>query len=76
MITDRIEVQLQTALHPDLCAAMTDNLSYQEKAYLMPIDAALTNAVNQWLESARTHGTLLKAFENAIPSGEHPVPSQ
>ena len=73
MITDRIEVQLQTALHPDLCAAMTDNLSYQEKAYLMPIDAALTNVVNQWLESARTRGTLLKAFENAIPSGEHPL---
>jgi len=67
MITDRIEVQLQTALYPDLCASMTDNLSYQEKAYLMPLDAALTHAVNQWLESARAHGTLLKAFENAIP---------
>jgi cyclohexadienyl dehydratase len=76
MITDRIEVELQTALHPDLCASMTVNLSYQEKAYLMPIDAALTNAVNQWLESARSHGTLLKAFENAIPSGEHPIPGQ
>ena len=76
MITDRIEVQLQTALHPDLCATMTDNLTYQEKAYLMPMDAALTNAVNQWLESARADGSLLKAFENAIPSGKHTVPSQ
>lgn len=67
MITDRIEVQLQTALHPELASSMTDNLSYQEKAYLIPGDAALTNAVNQWLESAKTQGTLDKAFENAIP---------
>jgi cyclohexadienyl dehydratase len=67
MITDRIEVQLQTALHPELCSSMKDNLTYQEKAYLMPIDAALTNAVDQWLEGARTDGTVIKAFENAIP---------
>lgn len=64
MITDRIEVQLQTALHPALCSSMKDNLSYQEKAYLMPADPALTNAVNQWLEGAKTQGTLVKAFEN------------
>jgi cyclohexadienyl dehydratase len=60
-------VQLQTALHPELCSSMKDNLTYQEKAYLMPIDAALTNAVDQWLEGARTDGTVLKTFENAIP---------
>ncbi len=67
MITDRIEVQVQTALHPKLCATMTDNLSYQEKAYLMPIDEELTNAVNLWLDNAKANGTILSAFEKNIP---------
>jgi cyclohexadienyl dehydratase len=76
MITDRIEVQLQAALNPELCATMPNNLSYQEKAYLMPVDPALTNAVNQWLDSAMTNGIVLKAFEKNRRTGAEATPSQ
>ncbi|MDA0979491.1 MAG: gamma subclass chorismate mutase AroQ [Proteobacteria bacterium] len=64
MITDAIEVTLQTRLHPELCAAMPNStLTFQEKGYLMPRDEALRSVVNLWLDQRRGDGTLGRVFE-------------
>lgn len=62
MITDRVEVELQSARHPELCATMTENLSYQEKAYLMPRDEVWKAFVNTWLDLALADGTVAAVF--------------
>src|SRR5690606_29352588 len=57
MITDRVEVELQAARNPELCAAAPENFTYQEKGYLMPQDTPLKEFVNTWLELAIADGT-------------------
>lgn len=49
MITDRIEVELQTSLHSKLCSTTDENFTYQEKAYWMPKDQPLKQRVDHWL---------------------------
>ena len=49
MITDDTEVELQTRRHPDLCRSFPGTLTRGVKAVLMPKDAALLAAVNEWL---------------------------
>ena len=68
MITDRVEVGLQTALHPQLCATMSGNLNYQEKAYLLPQDEVWRSFVDTWLALAVGSGTVAAVFR------QHQVP--
>ena len=49
MITDDVEVELQTRAHPELCRALRGTLTHADKAVLMPRDDALVSAVNAWL---------------------------
>lgn len=70
MITDRIEVDYQSALHSGLCAAMQGNLSYQEKAFLMPQDSAWKNYVDTWLDLRTSSGMIAKLFKN-VPAKKH-----
>ncbi|MGE0621370.1 MAG: gamma subclass chorismate mutase AroQ [Pseudomonadales bacterium] len=58
MITDSIEVLLQTRQHPGLCGTMGQTLTYQEKAYLMPRDPALKTFVDTWLSLRLADGTV------------------
>jgi cyclohexadienyl dehydratase len=59
MITDQIEVKLQVALHPELCAAMGEQtLTFSEKAYLLPEDKAWKEAVDRWLDEILHQGTV------------------
>lgn len=88
MFTDRIEVELQTARHPELCAAMETNLTYQEKAYLLPRDAAWQGCVDAWLAariadtfvdgSFRRHGVARRPprgeVQEAVPSASGSLP--
>ena len=63
MITDAIEVRLQSNRHPELCPAMPGRtLTYQEKGYLLPQDDAWLHAVNLWLAQRRGDGTLERYF--------------
>ena len=67
MITDSIEVRLQTNLHPELCESMPGKtLTYQEKGYMMPKDPALRLAVNQWLQEASSQKILKRTFEQHL----------
>jgi cyclohexadienyl dehydratase len=63
MITDRIEVQLQSARHPELCSTMSGNLNHQQKAYLLPQDAVFKKYVDTWLEQRLRDTTVAAAFE-------------
>ncbi len=49
MVTDRIEVRLQTNVHGELCSSMEKNLNEQDKAYLLPIDARWKAYIDNWL---------------------------
>jgi cyclohexadienyl dehydratase len=62
MFTDRIEVDLQTRLHPELCSTMARNLSYQEKAYLLPRDPVWLEFVDTWLELRLAEGRVDEVF--------------
>jgi cyclohexadienyl dehydratase len=63
MITDEIEVQLQSARHDQLCATMPDQtLTYQDKGYLMPQDERLKEYVNLWLARRKSDGTVQSTF--------------
>jgi cyclohexadienyl dehydratase len=64
MITDRVEVELQSARHPQLCATMADTLTYQEKAYLLPQDPVWQGFVDTWLDLALADGTVARIFRD------------
>ncbi len=67
MITDRIEVQLQTRRHTELCAAMPgENLTFQEKGYLMQRDEPFREFVNLWLQTRIRDGTVRALFDQFL----------
>ena len=67
MITDEIEVKLQSARHPELCPTMPGRtLTYQEKGYLMPQDQRLKEYVDLWLALRLGDGTVASTFERHL----------
>jgi cyclohexadienyl dehydratase len=56
MITDDVEVELQTRAHSDLCRTLPGTLTHADKAVLMPRDEALVAAVNAWLAESIKSG--------------------
>ncbi len=63
MITDRIEVRLQTRLHEGvLCATMPKNFNRQEKAYLLPRDEPWRAFVDEWVGRMLAEGQLQRAI--------------
>ena len=63
MVTDRIEVQLKTRLNPTLCSTMPkSNFTVQDKAYFMPKDRVLKQAVDNWLRTRLFDGTVAELF--------------
>jgi cyclohexadienyl dehydratase len=49
MITDDIEADLQSRLHPELCRVLPGTLNRVEKAVFMIDDPALKSAIDAWL---------------------------
>jgi cyclohexadienyl dehydratase len=67
MITDLIEVRLQTRRHPELCASMgTATLSHLEKAYLLPQDDKWKLHVDKWLFKLKQNGKLQQIFADHL----------
>jgi cyclohexadienyl dehydratase len=67
MITDLIEVRLQSTLHPELCGSTGgETLSYQEKAYLLPEDITWKRYVDNWLSQQIQSGALALVFHKHL----------
>jgi cyclohexadienyl dehydratase len=79
MFTDRIEVEQVVQRLPALCAALAEDLTYQEKSYLLPQDSAWLAFVDTWLELRlaegvieerfAAHGSRWRAPRTGVPSG-------
>jgi len=67
MFTDEIEVALKTQLHRPLCALLPgQRLTYQEKAIWLHKDDALKQAIDDWLQTITTDGSLKALFDEAL----------
>ena len=66
MITDDIEVQLQTHRHPQLCAAFAQPLTQASKAIMLQRDSELQNRVNVWLQGEIASGKVKREMELAV----------
>ncbi|HVO45741.1 MAG TPA: transporter substrate-binding domain-containing protein [Steroidobacteraceae bacterium] len=67
MITDDVEVELQTRRHKELCRSFPGTLTHADKAALLPRDSTLVPVTNAWLHSAQAEGEparLLNQFLN------------
>jgi cyclohexadienyl dehydratase len=68
MITDALEVELQTRRHKELCRTMSGTLSNSAKAVLLPRGSALTKNVDQWLQAEVARGGMQQKLQRAMMS--------
>lgn len=69
MITDSIEVALQSKQNPALCAAMPGQLlTHQQKGFLMPKDEGLRKAIDDWLRMRLDDGLVNTTFATYLDS--------
>jgi cyclohexadienyl dehydratase len=74
MITDDVEVELQTRRHPDLCRTMPGTLTQARKAILMRRDRALREAIDRWMRRQIDAGVPSRLIEGAMQTGAHSWP--
>jgi cyclohexadienyl dehydratase len=66
MITDGLEVRLQTRLHPELSATMAEPFTRAGKAILLPLGSELTARVDAWLVPQIDRGQIVEQLEQAL----------
>jgi cyclohexadienyl dehydratase len=68
MVTDGIEVDHQSFLHPELCpAAVPAPFTKLQKAFMLPKDPAFVAAVDRWWAGEEQSGT----WQRALDAAEH-----
>lgn len=67
MITDAIEVTVQSRANASLCAAMPGKtLNFQEKGFLLPRDLIWQQFVNAWLLQRQGEGFITEIFDKHL----------
>jgi hypothetical protein len=66
MITDGIEVRLQSHRLPALVGTMPEPFTRAGKAILLPSGSDLTARVDTWLTPQITHGQIADRLEHAL----------
>jgi cyclohexadienyl dehydratase len=66
MVTDDIEVELQTRRHRELCRATPEVFTEAAKSILVPRDAELLGLVDRWLGSEIERGEISRRLERAL----------
>ncbi|MFL6577849.1 MAG: gamma subclass chorismate mutase AroQ [Povalibacter sp.] len=66
MITDDLEVDLQTHRLKQLCRATTDTFTHSDKAMLLSKDPLLKQSVDAWLKTQLDSGEVRRAIDTAM----------
>jgi cyclohexadienyl dehydratase len=74
MVTDDVEVSLQTRRNPALCRATPLLFEPSTKAALMPRDPAFEAVVNDWMQRELQTGLPALLLEQALRQAQPPVP--
>ena len=74
MVTDDVEVALQTRRHPALCRATNLLFEPSNKAVMMGRDPALETAVNDWMKSELRANVPASLLEQALRQAQPLVP--
>jgi cyclohexadienyl dehydratase len=66
MITDGVEVELQTRRHKALCRTMPGTMTNAAKAILLPKGSSLSKDVDQWLQAEVARGGVQAKLQSAL----------